>query len=303
MQRATSEEIINAYKETGSVWKAAAKLGICGQSVHERLVRLGYPMLARHWEDDERQAARHLVIQGFPISKIAEILGRSYAGVACELSAMKIQIPTKRTLKPPRGIGLTKRRVLQIGRKMIAVDELVTRVARRERIRTTSLVKALQVLAPTEWQIYVLRHGGEAQICPGCGNEFRPLNARQKCCTTLCSRYALSDRKYFGGNRRSAIGLNEGVCQLCEKKGKTLSVHHMFGKKNDPENEFLIALCSGCHHIVSILGGRTDCLETGFWENLISLTAARKMADSGIKPEALEVCVSLEQTKFEEYLN
>jgi molybdenum-dependent DNA-binding transcriptional regulator ModE len=38
----TVEELIEAYKETGSVWKAGKKLGIPGQSVHSRLSALGY---------------------------------------------------------------------------------------------------------------------------------------------------------------------------------------------------------------------------------------------------------------------
>ena len=40
MKKATDEEIIAAYGETNNVWKAAEILGMCGQSVHERLKRL-----------------------------------------------------------------------------------------------------------------------------------------------------------------------------------------------------------------------------------------------------------------------
>lgn len=40
-RKATNEEILSAYTETGNVHLAALRLGMCGQSVHERLVRLG----------------------------------------------------------------------------------------------------------------------------------------------------------------------------------------------------------------------------------------------------------------------
>jgi hypothetical protein len=39
--KATDAQIVAAYSEHGSVWRAATALGMCGQSVHERLVKLG----------------------------------------------------------------------------------------------------------------------------------------------------------------------------------------------------------------------------------------------------------------------
>lgn len=39
--KATDEQVVAAYNAEGSVWKAAVALGMCGQSVHERLVKLG----------------------------------------------------------------------------------------------------------------------------------------------------------------------------------------------------------------------------------------------------------------------
>jgi hypothetical protein len=39
--KATNDQIISAYQAHKSVWKAAKALGMCGQSVHERLQRLG----------------------------------------------------------------------------------------------------------------------------------------------------------------------------------------------------------------------------------------------------------------------
>lgn len=43
MRKATDQQIIEAYAATKSVWASARLLGLCGQSVQERLVRLGVP--------------------------------------------------------------------------------------------------------------------------------------------------------------------------------------------------------------------------------------------------------------------
>ncbi len=40
-QKATDQQISDAYAQTGSIWSTASILGMCGQSVHERLIKLG----------------------------------------------------------------------------------------------------------------------------------------------------------------------------------------------------------------------------------------------------------------------
>jgi hypothetical protein len=39
-QKASDKEIVDSYKELGSCWLVAKQFGMCGQSVHERLVKL-----------------------------------------------------------------------------------------------------------------------------------------------------------------------------------------------------------------------------------------------------------------------
>lgn len=56
-KKATTEQIIAAYEETRSAAKAAQLLGMCRQSVQERLHRAGYPLLGpRRLSDEERVA-------------------------------------------------------------------------------------------------------------------------------------------------------------------------------------------------------------------------------------------------------
>lgn len=56
--KATDEQILAAYHRFGSVWKAAEHLGMCGQSVHERLARMGASKPVRVVTDEERQIIR-----------------------------------------------------------------------------------------------------------------------------------------------------------------------------------------------------------------------------------------------------
>lgn len=53
--KATDAEILSAYERLGSVWKTADELGMCGQSVHERLVRMGANKPVNVFTDAEKE--------------------------------------------------------------------------------------------------------------------------------------------------------------------------------------------------------------------------------------------------------
>lgn len=55
MKKATDEQLIAAYEQSGSVWKAARLLGMCGQSVHERLKKLGSAKPINAFTDQDRE--------------------------------------------------------------------------------------------------------------------------------------------------------------------------------------------------------------------------------------------------------
>ena len=40
-KKASDNDVLESYRRNGSVWRAAKELGMCGQSVHERLEKLG----------------------------------------------------------------------------------------------------------------------------------------------------------------------------------------------------------------------------------------------------------------------
>lgn len=67
-QKVTDEKIIEAYQCTGNVWIAGKIVGICGQSVHERLVKLGIkrnnPNISRHEKDKIVECYRGGIVRG-----------------------------------------------------------------------------------------------------------------------------------------------------------------------------------------------------------------------------------------------
>jgi 5-methylcytosine-specific restriction endonuclease McrA len=301
--RVSNEEIIAAYLDTGSVWKAAKQVGIVGQTVHERLRAIGYKLAAQHWTDDETAELREQVTAGVPLGEIAQRLARSYAGVACKASELGVRSTARRPRKLPRGGGWDKANTTRHMKALTAHDGKVTQYARSNGLAVELLVRALQRHCPDQWRDYLASHSEIPQkTCPYCGDEFIPSsNGRQTYCTRKCGDDARADRSYFGGKRRSTVGLASQTCQLCRRQGvKGLSSHHVFGKEHDPENDFLIALCAGCHKCVTLLGSRAFADTEEGWEALISLVwmrreGARFAAGEFAEHEILHVTVDIDE--------
>lgn len=293
--RFTSEQIIEAYKGTGSVWKAAKLLGICGQSVWERLKRLDYELVNENWSAEEIGELKQISSQ-CTLGEVARRLGRSYASVACKVSELGVGVRYGNRIggRLKRGSGLTKSVVGQYRRQLGNWDGSVKQFCIQRGIDLELFVQALQRYDPEFWDSYVRDHSDLALVsCPQCNRQFIPMSGKQKTCSRRCGSLLRSDRKYFGGKRINTIGLAEGICQLCDREKRALSSHHIFGKENDPENDFLIALCAGCHRLVTLMASRTDIANPSFLENLISLCVARKFGAQ--RPLGFHVCVQIDE--------
>lgn len=275
----TNKEIIDAYLATGSVWAAGKKLGLAGQTVHEKLKAMGHKLPSSEWTDAELEELKELAGQ-MTIAQIANRLGRPYNGVALKISRLGIgqRFGNKQSKKLPRTGEFTKAKI-EFYIQEIEQDNLkVTTYARQNSIGIEPLVKALQRYAPDWYERYCETHAVKPKTkCPYCEVGFWPLNHKQIYCNRECANQARVDNSYFGGRRRETIGLLEGICQLCNQHTpKGLSSHHMLGKENDPDNEHLIALCSGCHHIVTLVAGRKFAATEEAWEVLMQLVIFRK---------------------------
>lgn len=275
----TNQEIIDAYKETGSVWRAGKKLGMAGQTVHERLKALDYPLSARKWTTEELAELEQLSNQ-LTIAQIANRLGRPYNGVAIKISRLGIgeRFGNNQKKKIPRTGEYSKAKVLGYVKELTESKQKVTAYSRSKGLAIESLVNAIQRFDPDWYEAYCMEKAVKPKTdCPYCKSSFWPLSHKQIYCTRDCANKARVDASYFGGRRRETIGLAEGVCQLCgTKTAKGLSSHHVLGKENDPDNEHLIALCQGCHQIVTLVSGRRFAATEEAWEVLMQLVIMRK---------------------------
>ena len=289
-----SEAIIAAYRETGSVWKAAKQLGLSGQTVHERLRALGYPLAGQQWNDEELAELRDLTAAGVPIGEIAQRLARSYAGVASKANELGLRSQRQRERRLPRGAGFDKASTAKHVAALERSPLSVTKYARSVGLHVDSLVTALQRHFPDRWRAYLETHSElPRRECAYCGGVFVPANGKQQYCDRRCGEDARRDAAYYDGQRRTTIGLRDGICQCCGRKpSKGLSSHHVLGKDHDPENAWLVALCPGCHKVVGQLAAAASADDPIMWQSLISLVWLRR--HGGEQPQELYVEVIIE---------
>jgi len=301
-QKVSIEQIVDAYRSTGSVWKSAKMLGVCGQSVHERLKAIDYPMHNQPWTEEEYAELRLLVDQ-IPINQIAQRLGRPYYGVAMKVSRLGLakRAGNRMNRKIPRGAGLNKESVAKLIRDLKNHKGALTAFCRMNGLLIETFVQAIQKYDLEFWKQYSREHTGlDAVNCEYCGAEFHPMTKKQRFCTRWCTTTKRRDEEYFGGKRATTIGLAEGICQLCLQPKERLSSHHIFGKQNDPNNECLIAVCSGCHQLIGILAGRKFVDTDEGWQNLIHLVMARRMADKPTDAVGVHAYVEIERVTAEQ---
>lgn len=290
----SNQEIIDAYLATGSVWKAGKLVGLSGQTVHERLKALGHKLPSSEWSEEEIKELEALAGQ-MTIAQIANRLGRPYNGVALKISRLGLgqRFGNKQKKKIPRTGEYTKAKIEEYIKELEATGQKVTTFSRSNSLNVDSVVYSIQRFYPEWYQTYCEKFAVKPKTaCPYCEVEFWPLSHKQIYCNRDCANKARVDYSYFGGRRRETIGLLEGVCQLCgQHTPKGLSSHHIKGKENDPDNEFLIALCQGCHNIVTLLSGRRFVATEEAWEVLMQLVIMRK---NGHNPDFRGVFTSVD---------
>lgn len=277
--RVRNEQIIEAYKATGSVWLAAKSLGISGQSVHERLVAMQYPITNRTWSPDEINEMLMMLQNGVTAGEIASRLGRTFAAITCKLNELNIKgYRARRDPKIPRGAGYDKSSMHNHLKSLESADTTPTSYCRSHGLAIESFAAAAQRHFPERWEQLFRSRPMPQKQCPGCEVLFFPNNGKQIYCARLCASRERANRSYFGGRRMEAIGMREGVCQVCSRQGqRRLTPHHVIGKDNDPDNDYMIALCSGCHQLVTLLGARAIACDAMALQTLVTLGVMRRM--------------------------
>ena len=121
----------------------------------------------------------------------------------------------------------------------------------------------------------VQRHRTLKKVCGVCEKVFTTNNRAQVYCSAKCNHAAESDQKYFGGLRSTAVGFKERKCWVCGKIGvRRMNVHHVVGRQNS--HQPLVALCAGCHQLVTYLGNRVFLEDAHKVADLITLARFQK---------------------------
>jgi hypothetical protein len=254
------------------------------------------------WTDDELERLKTLVSEGSLIVEISRCINRSFSSVLYKISSLNLFLPRGKPRKKvlPRGAGYDK---ISTGKKLkllSSFDGSLTLFAKSHGLSAENLALALQTHFPTEWD-NLLRSSdvGERKNCEYCTDLFFSSHGNQRFCSPQCGSESRADASYFGGKRRTTVGWKDQRCQVCGRSNiKGITPHHVLGKENDPDDKFLVALCRGCHQIVTLLAGKTkNFVDSSLsWESLISLVWLRRHGEEIMNDVTTDsdVCVRVE---------
>jgi len=167
--KATNKQLLESYERLGNIWKVAPEFNMCGQSVWERLKKLGIEDKDK-WTKEQLRILRntysHNTTSPLNLRKLSQIIGKSKTSIS----------------RKARGIGL------------------VTNYNRTKDI-TVKLNLSLRMKERAKKHQY--NHGfREIRICPICGKFFDTTHSNEAIsCSANCS-YQLPRRKERFSNRR-----------------------------------------------------------------------------------------------------
>lgn len=217
-----------------------------------------------------------------PVQEIARQLDVTYFQIANRLRELNVtggKTPPKR--KRPTGKYVKS----HIKRHLQDYDYrpngwTLAQYARANQLKLEPFVHAIKTHFPDWWYAFTQTEPDQISRCDECDDEYIKNRSDQMYCSATCATRARADMEYFGGERGNTVGLASKTCQICGRiTDRGLSSHHVFGKKNDDENRYLVALCSGCHDTLTYLAARPWVNDPSIWENLIAMCLYRSVDD------------------------
>ena len=176
MKKATDEQLLESYFRLGNIWKVAPEFNMCGQSVWERLKKLGI-------EDKDRWTNEQLriLIEGYSQNLTGPI---NLDLVAQSTGKLKSNVARK-----ARELGLTNQHRTKTLEAKAAMNEGLRRYIRDNGHP---------------------RESRESRVCPICGRfYFVRKRSKQKYCSVRCQIMAKKPEERFTnrkGGRRKDIG-------------------------------------------------------------------------------------------------
>ena len=153
--KVTNEQVMESYNRLGNIWKVGNELGICGQSVWERLKKLGIADKDK-WTDEQLQILR----QAYSVENNKPL---NINELSIELGRHKSNVCTK-----AKSLGLT---------------------TNRNRTRTDKVKLLYSNNMKIQWRNYGHQHGyRELRLCPICGKMMDvPHCSIAKTCSRSCA--------------------------------------------------------------------------------------------------------------------
>lgn len=283
----TVHDVVRAYVCAGTVWKAAQWLGITGDDLISRLKAIGHPVAWHDWSGEEMHQLRLMAEKKHTVVEIGSRLGRPLGEVVVRLVGVpECRITIESGSSEPE---LVKKKVAAIVEQAdCGLFDLKT-LAQVNDIPVGKLAYAMREFHPQWWEKYVSRRSLGQTTCHGCGRMFVPSRKDQKFHSGRCgSEFRMND-SYFCGNHDKAIGMADSICQLCGPVGRSLASHHALGKRADEAGLYLIALCNGCHQLVTILSSRTWVNNAETVSGLIALALLLRGKETVVTAEYHEI--------------
>lgn len=180
MMKATNEQLLDSYNRLKSVWKVASEFGMCGQSVWERLRKLGIT-------DKDKWTPTQL-----------EQLRQAYAGG--KESPVYIDQLTKLLGKPKSSIS---RKAKELG--------LTSRIRRKSEAICKEMSKRSKAWLETHSHPRgAYKTGKEIRICPRCNKFFEVFpSSKQVYCNRRCGNnhsQVQGNQGYAKGGKREDLG-------------------------------------------------------------------------------------------------
>ena len=220
-RKATDQQIIQAYKECGSCKKAARKVGICYQSVHQRLKRLGVPMPYKHkrFTQTELDRLRRDYVRYRDWGRLDELaaeMDRPKTSIC--LKARRLGLTTYR--RPQRQAGkwkyMTEKEARVIFEKFRETKRLtIEQFAKREGFGYVGFNQTMMRFFPDEWDVVIeSRQPRQTMYRLGRGFEYRVRDYLRK-----NGYYVLRSPQSAGPADLVALRPSEVLMIQCKRNG------------------------------------------------------------------------------------